>query len=108
MQATECLKNGDVHTFGQLMDQSHASLRDDFEVSCEPVDLLVKLTRSFAGTAGARMTGAGFGGCTVALISTQAVDDYISQVLPKYEKLTGRKAEVYISPAVAGALCTPV
>lgn len=102
-EAVRALAKSDLTRFGQLMNESHASLRDDFEVSCTELDALVELTQKLPGTLGARMTGAGFGGCTVALMPASQVDAFKRDVIAEYEKQTGRKAEVYVCQAVGGA-----
>lgn len=103
LATVDALKARDYKTVGKLMNESHFSLRDDFQVSCPEVDLLVKLTCAHAGVLGARMTGAGFGGCTVAIMDSQAVESFIQNVIPTYEKQSGKRAEVYICESVAGA-----
>lgn len=102
-QAVEALEKNDIERFGKLMNQSHASLRDFFEVSCKELDVLVSLTQKHPGVVGARMTGAGFGGCTIALMPTGNVESYKAQVIAEYEKQTGKTAEVYVCSAVPGA-----
>ncbi|HBL36100.1 MAG TPA: galactokinase, partial [Firmicutes bacterium] len=77
--------------------------RDDYEVSCSEVDLLVDLARKVNGVLGARITGGGFGGCTVNLIKGEAVEEFLAQVIPAYQKETGIKAQVYTSKAASGA-----
>jgi galactokinase len=103
LAAVEKLEQGHLRSLGKLMNESHASLRDDYQVSTPEVDLLVNLTQNHPGTLGARMTGAGFGGCTVAIMETTTVDEFVKNVLPLYEKQTGRKPEVYVCTAVDGA-----
>lgn len=102
-EAVTALKSGDVAKFGKLMNESHVSLRDDFQVSCKELDFLVDLTLKHTGVLGARMTGAGFGGCTVALMPHNSVEQFKSKVIAEYEKQSGKKAEVYVCDAVAGA-----
>ena len=103
IEAAEALKSVELPRFGELMDGSHVSLRDDFEVSCPQVDLLVQLSRSHRGCFGSRMTGGGFGGCIVSLMETSALATYQSTVVDRYEKETGRVAQVYICKSVPGA-----
>ncbi|HEY9716998.1 MAG TPA: galactokinase [Trichormus sp.] len=103
LDAVSALENGQLARFGQLMNESHVSLRDDYEVSCAELDLLVDLTQQHPGTLGARMTGAGFGGCTVAIMDTAQIDPFVAQVIPQYQKQTGKSATVYVCNAVAGA-----
>jgi galactokinase len=102
-QAVGCLSERNLTQFGKFMNESHASLRDDYQVSCRELDVLVELTQKQKGVLGARMTGAGFGGCTVAIMETSAVDDFQAAVLRAYEKQTGCKPTVYICSAVGGA-----
>lgn len=102
-RAVQSLEAGNLNTFGVLMNQSHASLRDDFQVSCKELDALVNLTQKHPGVLGARMTGAGFGGCTVAIMDANSVGSFQKEVIPDYEKESGRQAEVYVCRAVAGA-----
>jgi galactokinase len=103
LESVEALQRGDLKAFGKLMNESHASLRDDYEVSCPELDVLVELTQAHPGVMGARMTGAGFGGCTVALMTTEAVESYKSDILPAYEDRTGKTPEVYVCDAAPGA-----
>jgi galactokinase len=102
LEAVNALQKTDLARLGALMNESHASLRDDYEVSCSELDYLVDLTQKHPGTYGTRMTGAGFGGCTVTIMEEAALDDYRSSIVPKYERETGRKAEIYLCKAVAG------
>jgi len=96
------LRAGDVDTVGRLMNESHASLRDDFEVSTPELDLLVDLLLA-AGAVGARLTGAGFGGCVVALVQRNHADDIAARTVLTYEKETGRSADAFVAQAVDGA-----
>lgn len=104
-EAAECLKQGQLSRFGELMIESHESLKNDYEVSCAELDTLVSLSLKAPGVLGARMTGAGFGGCTVALVKQESVQDFIDKVLPHYETQTGKKPITYVCQAAAGA-CT--
>lgn len=103
LQAAEALRAGDLKSFGKLMGESHASLRDDFEVSCEELDLMVRLAVLNDGVYGARMTGGGFGGCTINLVEESGVEDFRQKVSEGYERATGRAPEIYISSAADGA-----
>jgi galactokinase len=103
LQAAEALQAGDLKLFGRLMGSSHASLRDDFEVSCEELDLMVRLAQANTGVYGARMTGGGFGGCTINLVEERHVESFRENVAAGYEKGTGRAPEIYISSAADGA-----
>ena len=102
-RAVQSLEAGNLNTFGVLMNQSHTSLRDDFQVSCKELDVLVAMTQKHPGVLGARMTGAGFGGCTVAIMDSSRVAGFQGIVIPEYEKETERQADVYVCHAVAGA-----
>ncbi len=102
LSATEALKADDLHSLGSLMIASHNSLRDDFEVSCPELDLLVEIALSVKGVYGARLTGAGFGGCMVAFVEPKAVDDLISAINERYSQVSGRQANVYICHASEG------
>jgi len=94
--AVEALTNGDLPRFGELMQASHASLRDDFAVSSEPLDTLVSLAIAQDGVLGARLTGAGFGGCTVNLMHEDAVEQFQANVGAAYHSKTGLKADFYV------------
>jgi len=102
-RAAGALKAGDHETFGRLMNESHESLRRDYEVSCEELDLMVKLARRRSGVLGARMVGAGFGGCTVNLVRREHADRVAESVRAAYHKETGIEPEVYQFVAVSGA-----
>lgn len=95
LQAVNVLNKGDLKAFGELMIASHLSLQNDYDVSCKELDVLVQLTLEHSGTIGARMTGAGFGGCIVSLVHRDAVDDLIEKIAPAYEALTGYRATFY-------------
>jgi len=89
-RAVAALKGGDVPGFGTLLVQSHESLRDLYEVSCEELDFIVAFSRRFEGVAGARLTGGGFGGCCIAVVKTDAVGGYRDALIPAYESAFGR------------------
>ena len=97
LQATQCLRKGDVETFGKLMNQSHISLRDDYEVSCPELDIIAETAWTIPGVLGARMTGGGFGGSAVALVKDGAVKQLIDTVGQTYTQKTGLKADFYIA-----------
>jgi galactokinase len=103
LRAAEALHRGDVATFGQLMDASHTSLRDLYEVSCDELDLMVALSQAQPGCWGARMTGAGFGGCAVALVDQGAVHAFVRTVATLYERQSMRTPALYVCRASAGA-----
>lgn len=96
------LQRGDLDTFGGLMNASHASLRDDFEVSCPELDRLVELAQRTEGVLGGRLTGAGFGGCTVNLVRTEAVTSFRETVVERYRDETGLRANMYVCRASDG------
>ncbi len=101
--AAEAMASGDEAGLGALMDQSHVSLRDDFEVSSEALDVMVEVAQATPGTLGARMTGAGFGGCAVALVKTDDVDGWVRQVHAGYQERTGHEPAIYACRASQGA-----
>jgi galactokinase len=103
LASAAALERSDLRVFGSLMNDSHRSLRDDFEVSCAELDLMVELARGVEGVHGARMTGGGFGGCTVNLVARDQVDRFERVVAPGYEKATGLRPEIYVCQAVKGA-----
>lgn len=103
MEAVEALNAGDLVRFGRLMTASHISLRDDYEVSCEELDLLVDAALKIDGVYGARMTGGGFGGCTVNLVSRDRADDFVRKMTDFYEKSFGRTARILTVEAGSGA-----
>jgi galactokinase len=96
------MRSGDVGRFGQLMFESHASLRGDFEVSTPELDLLVELASRTEGVIGARLTGAGFGGCTVNLVERDAVARFEAGVVEPYRAKTGLAARMLVCRAVDG------
>ncbi len=103
VDATGAMARGDATALGRLMNESHNSLRDDFEVTNRELNLIVDLARRQPGCFGARMTGAGFGGCAVALVATEQVPVFVQQVAPAYTAASGKTPAIYITPAVAGA-----
>jgi galactokinase len=104
LEAVKVLESGDLERFGELMNGSHESLRDDYQVSCKELDTLVELARKQPGVLGARMTGAGFGGCTVNLVRADAAEEFALAVAKGYQERIGLKAEVYVCRASDGAL----
>ena len=101
--AVEAFRKGNTVTLGPLLRDSHRSLRDDYEVSCRELDLMVEIAMAQPGTIGARMTGGGFGGCTINLVETAAVSDFRRNVAAAYSSKTGLTPEIYVSPASEGA-----
>ena len=95
-EAVQALRNHDMPRFGQLMNASHASLRDDYEVSCPELDFLVEQAQQFEGVLGSRMTGAGFGGCTVTLIVEKQIGRFIKELGKAYKERFGQEMEGYL------------
>jgi len=96
LRAVEALKNSELDLFGRLMNESHISLRDDYEVSCEEIDVLVEEAWKVDGVIGSRITGGGFGGCTVSLVKDEAVAEFQHKVGAAYEKRFGIQADFYV------------
>lgn len=103
LAAIAAMKAGDVATLGRLMDESHVSMRDDFEISCPELDAMVEAAQATEGCFGARMTGGGFGGCAVALVDAAQADAFAAQVAAQYQTATGLTPELYICAATNGA-----
>ena len=103
IQAVAALRAGDITRFGQLMNQSHISLRDDYEVSCEEIDILVDLAWALPGVIGSRITGGGFGGCTVSIVKNDAIDTFTESIGQAYKEKVGHQAEFYIVDIGDGA-----
>jgi galactokinase len=103
LDAVAALRAGDVATFGRLMNESHDSLRDLYEVSSAELDAVVEIARGVSGVYGARMTGAGFGGCAIALAEQTAVDALRDAVMREYPARTGRQPSIYVCTANDGA-----
>lgn len=106
-QAAEALAHHDLTQFGLLMRESHASLRDNFEVSCSELDLMVELAGKIDGVYGARMTGGGFGGCTINLVSRDHVESFQAKVAEGYQRATGRSPEIFVCTAASGVSRLP-
>ena len=102
LKAVKALEDNDIETFGELMNQSHNSLRDDYEVTGKELDTLVDLASKHEGTVGTRMTGAGFGGCTVSIVKRNNVDDFINNVGKQYKEIIGYDADFYVANIGAG------
>ena len=95
IDAVTALKAGDIESFGKLMNQSHISLRDDYDVSCEEIDILVDLAWTIPGVLGSRITGGGFGGCTVSIVKDESIDTFIETIGKTYLEKVGHEAEFY-------------
>ena len=103
IRAVEALKQNDIATFGKLMNESHVSLRDDYAVSCPEIDDLTSWAWEIDGVVGSRITGGGFGGCTVSIIKEAAVDTYRETAEKKYQEKYGKKPEFYVVDPGEGA-----
>jgi len=103
IQAETLLEAGNVRRFGELMNQCHISLRDLYEVSCPELDVMVRVAQSLKGCYGARLTGAGFGGCTVNLVKRGMADEFALALSRGYESETGLRPEIYVTGASNGA-----
>jgi galactokinase len=103
IEAAAALGSGDLDYFGKLMAESHRSLRDDYEVSCRELNIMVELASKIEGVFGARMTGGGFGGCTINIVRAEAVADFKREVARAYEEATGLHPEIYTCEAAQGA-----
>ena len=102
VSAAGALEAGDLKAVGNLMVASHASLRNDFEVSCPELNLLVEIALGVKGVYGARLTGAGFGGSVVALVQSEAAADLDNAIAERYGSLSGRQATVHVCKASEG------
>ncbi len=103
IHAVEALKANDVELFGRLMNASHESLRYDYEVSCEEIDVLVDLAQAMPGVIGSRITGGGFGGCTVSIVENETVDTFVKEIGKAYLEKVGHEAEFYVVDIGDGA-----
>ena len=103
INAVDALKNRDKETFGKLINESHVSLRDDYEVSCSELDILAEEAWKLPGVLGSRMTGGGFGGCTVSIVKKDAVEDFQNALGRVYKERTGIEAKFIIGDAADGA-----
>lgn len=103
IQAFEALKAHDLERVGRLMHESHVSMRDDYEISCAEVDTMVEIAQSQAGVIGARMTGGGFGGCTINLVRSDAADQFRAAIAKEYESRVNIRPDIYITVASDGA-----
>jgi galactokinase len=101
--AVDAFQSANIKALGPLMQDSHLSLRFDYEVSCKELDLMVEIAAAQPGLVGARMTGGGFGGCTINLVESSAVADFKRKVAAEYSSKTGLTPEIYVSPASEGA-----
>lgn len=105
IRAVEALKENNLKLFGELMNASHVSLRDDYQVSCDEIDVLVEEAWKVDGVIGSRITGGGFGGCTVSIVKDEAVESFKENVGAAYEKRVGKKADFYVVEIGDGPRC---
>ena len=103
IRASKALKDGDLSLFGRLMNASHVSLRDDYQVTVPELDTLASLAWKSESVVGSRMTGGGFGGCTVSIVENDSVEKFINSIGSEYEKICGRKADFYVIETSDGA-----
>jgi len=103
LQAAKLLEKNNLKEFGRLMRLSHTSLREDYEVSCRELDLMVEIADTCQGVLGARMTGGGFGGSTVNLVLRENLDEFTRKIAVEYERETKIEPVILISDASAGA-----
>jgi galactokinase len=96
LQSVKALKGDDLATFGRLMNESHVSLRDDYQVSCRELNVMVEAAWQVEGVNGSRLTGAGFGGCTVSLVAGEAVERFRAHVAAEYQAATGVEPQIYV------------
>jgi galactokinase len=101
-QAADAFLTGDMSMLNALMAESHRSMRDDYEISCGELDLMVEIARVQPGVIGARMTGGGFGGCTVNLVQADAAEEFRVSVAAEYEKHTRTSPAIYVLNASEG------
>jgi galactokinase len=103
LDAGAALETGNMERFGELMGESHRSMRDDFEISCHELDVMVEMAVLMDGVLGSRMTGGGFGGCTINLVRTRAVKKFVGDIAGCYERVIGPRPEIYVSRPAEGA-----
>jgi galactokinase len=103
LDSARFLKRGDVQSFGLLMGESHISMRDLYEISCPEVDTMVEIAQHLPGFSGGRMTGGGFGGCTVNLVKSEDADTFAKEIAVRYEKATKMEPDVWVCSAASGA-----
>ncbi len=103
LAAADALKGGRLEEFGKLMYASHASMRDDFEISCDELDVIVEIAGDCEGVYGARMTGGGFGGCAIILVRKDRAGAITETVTKGFERRFGRKCPIFATRAAEGA-----
>ncbi len=103
VEAAAALRSGEIQRFGELMYDSHRSLKNDYEVSCAELDVMVELASGIGGVYGARMTGGGFGGCTINLVRKDIASEFTSNISKMYRNRTGIDSQIYVTTAADGA-----
>jgi len=103
LKSATAIKQNQYALLGELINESHNSLRDNYEVSCYELNIMVDIARELPGVLGSRMTGGGFGGCTVNLVKTEYIENFTRNITAKYEEKTGLQPEIYVSEPVGGA-----
>src|SRR5207248_5316305 len=103
LQAVECLRSYNLDQMGRLMSASHRSLRDLYEVSCSELDAMVEAAEGLAGYYGGRMTGGGFGGCTINLVASEHSETFRESIAERYRERTGISPEIYVCSSADGA-----
>ncbi|NJN84928.1 MAG: hypothetical protein HC802_23330 [Caldilineaceae bacterium] len=103
LAALDAMAAGEIHTLGKLLYDAHASARDDYEISCPEIEALVSAAAEVDGVAGARLTGAGWGGCIIALVHADASDEFQTHVAQSYARTTGLTCSIFPCRAGAGA-----
>jgi len=107
LHSLQLLEKGDLVGFGRLLNASHDSLRDDYAVSCNELDAMVNAARALPGCLGSRLTGAGFGGCTISLVKAEAADAFCEKLAKRYKAAVGLEAKIIVSDAADGASVAP-
>jgi len=102
LRTVDALQHGDLAAVGRCMAESHASLKNDYEVSCDELDLMVEIAGRAQGLVGARMTGGGFGGCTINLVESDAIENFQSRMKSEYKHATKIDPDIYVSRAGTG------
>jgi galactokinase len=102
LRTVKALQDGDLATVGRSMAESHLSMKNDYEISCRELDIMVDLAKGRSGVIGCRMTGGGFGGCTINLVRTTSVEQFKTEIQSAYRRATGIEPEIYVSTAGAG------
>jgi galactokinase len=102
LRTADAMQSGDLKTVGNCMAESHLSMKNDYEISCRELDIMVEIASRRGGVIGSRMTGGGFGGCTVNLVHTDSVEQFSKEIQSAYHQATGMTPEIYVSAAGAG------